>query len=112
MLKKTVLELVEPLFPFIRVLIVFLVEFYAVFDSRDVAGLDKFIDKYKNSDIDSISQFARGLQDDYPAVKNSLIYSNISNGPIEGLNNRTKMIKRRSYGRAGVELLNAYSVLL
>ncbi|MBS3948854.1 MAG: transposase, partial [Dethiobacter sp.] len=45
------------------------------------------------------------------AVKNSLIYGDISNGPLEGVNSRIKAIHRRSSGRAGIFLLNAYMVL-
>ena len=109
--KKTTIETVEPLFPVIMVLIEFLDDFYHVFDSRDTAALESFIKKYRGHDIDSLSQFAHGLLDDYDAVRNNLIYDEVSNGPAEGLNNKSKMIKRRSYGRAGVELLNAYAVL-
>jgi transposase len=29
----------------------------------------------------------------------------VSNGAVEGLNNRLKMLKRQMYGRAGLELL-------
>jgi len=110
-LKKTAIEIVEPLFPLVRILIEFIVDCYYVFDTHDIADLESFINKYSACDIDSVSQFANGLLDDYDAVSNSLIYGEISNGPIEGINNRIKMIKRRSAGRAGIDLLNAYAVL-
>ncbi|MGC1307532.1 MAG: transposase [Phormidesmis sp.] len=29
----------------------------------------------------------------------------VSNGPVEGLNNKLKMLKRQMYGRAGLDLL-------
>lgn len=92
-------------------LIEFLAGFYHVFDSRDTISLDSFISKYKDHDVDSVSQFVNGLLDDYDAVRNSIIYGEISNGPIEGLNNRIKMIKRRCFGRASIVLLNSYGVL-
>jgi len=69
------------------------------------------IDTYNKSHVDSLAQYAKGLADDYEAVKNSLIYSEISNGPLEGINSRIKAIHRRSAGRAGIFLLNAYMVL-
>ena len=78
---------------------------------NDVAALDIFIEKYKDSDIDAISQFINGLMKDYDAVKNCLLYPHISNGPIEGINSRTKFVHRRGSGRASVELLCAYRVL-
>jgi hypothetical protein len=110
-LKKTTIERLEVLYPIIRILIVFLVDCYAVFDSRDVEALDAFIAKYKVCDIDALSQFANGLLKDYDAVKNSLIYNEISNGPTEGCNTRLKMTHRRCGGRADLELLNAFAVL-
>jgi len=99
------------LFPIIRILIQFLVDFYAIFDSNNVDLLDKFIAYYKGCDVDAISQFANGLLKDYDAVRNSLIFPEISNGPSEGCNSHIKMIHRRSGGRASLELLNAFTVL-
>jgi len=80
-------------------------------DRNDVAALDSFINYYKDSEIDSIAQFVNGLIKDYEAVKNCLLYPDISNGPIEGINSRTKFVHRRGGGRASVELLCAYRVL-
>ena len=88
-----------------------LVDFHACLDKNDVVLLDAFIDKYKDSNIASVAQFANGLAKDYDAVRNCLLYPHISNGPIEGINSRTKYIHRRGGGRAGIELLNAYLVL-
>lgn len=89
----------------------FLSEFYHFIDNSDVSALDTFIEKYRASSVDAFSQFANGLQKDYEAVKNSLIYGDISNGPTEACNSLTKMYHRRSRGRAGIELLQAYSVI-
>jgi transposase len=49
--------------------------------------------------------FTLGLFEDYAAVKLSLT-SNVSNGAIEGSNNRLKMLTRQMYGRVGLELLS------
>jgi len=91
--------------------VLFLSEFYSFLDNRDVGALDSFIEKYKASSVDAFSQFANGLEKDYEAVKNSLIYNEVSNGPVEARNGLTKMYHRRSRGRAGIELLQAYSVV-
>lgn len=77
----------------------------------DVQRLDAFISKYQKDSIEPVSVFASGLKKDYDAVKNCLLYPKISNGPMEGTNNKIKMLRRRSYGRAGLELLNALVVL-
>jgi transposase len=104
-------EQIKARFPQLMVIEQFLKDCYQVFDSKDIGALDMFILKYKESSIEAISQYAVGLQADYEAVKNSLIYPNVSNGPLEGLNSRIKMIHRRSGGRAGMLLLNAYMLL-
>jgi transposase len=91
--------------------VLFLTEFYFFIDSCDIIALDSFIEKYKASSVDALSQFASGLEKDYEAVKNSLVYVSISNGPVEARNSLTKMYHRRSRGRAGIELLQAYSVV-
>jgi transposase len=87
------------------------VAFYEVLLSVDVEKLDAFICNYQNDSIEAISVFASGLKKDYDAVKNSLIYPLISNGPMEGTNNKIKMLRRRGYGRAEIELINALAVL-
>jgi transposase len=50
--------------------------------------------------------FARGISEDYEAVKNALTYK-WSNGQLEGQVNRLKLIKREMYGRAKFDLLRA-----
>jgi transposase len=37
--------------------------------------------------------------------------SEVSNGPVEGLINRLKMLKRQMYGRAGLDLLSKRFIL-
>lgn len=52
-----------------------------------------------------VQSFARGLQQDLAAV-NSAVTLPHHNGRTEGVNTRTKMIKRQMYGRAGFNLLH------
>ncbi len=92
-------------------LVSFLADCYKIFDEGSIIALDSFISKYKDCGIAPLAQYAKGLLNDYDAVKNSLIYKNISNGPLEGVNSRIKMKHRRAGGRAGIELINAYNVL-
>lgn len=89
----------------------FLSDCYKIFDNASISDLDSFIDKYKDSKVVPLAQYAGGLLNDYEAVKNSLIHKDISNGPLEGMNSRIKMKHRRGGGRAGIELINAYNVL-
>jgi len=66
--------------------------------------LDDWIEKAENSSIQSLQRFANGLKDDYDAVKAGLTLE-VSNGQVEGQNNRLKMLKRQMFGRAGLDLL-------
>jgi transposase len=56
------------------------------------------------SDIDALARFARGLQEDLPAIKAGLTLD-WSNGATEGQIHRLKLVKRQGYGRAGFALL-------
>ena len=66
--------------------------------------LDSWLEKAKNSSIKAFQSFAKGLKDDYDAVKAGVTLE-VSNGPVEGQNNRLKMLKRQMFGRAGLDLL-------
>jgi transposase len=66
--------------------------------------LDSWLEKATNSSIKVFQTFAKGLKEDYDAVKAALTLD-VSNGPVEGLNNRLKMLKRQMLGRAGLDLL-------
>ncbi|MDQ2085632.1 transposase [Herbivorax sp. ANBcel31] len=98
-------------YPVVLYLTEFLNDCYHVFDTGEIEGLDFFLNKYKNSKYEPVKKYANSLIADYSAVKNSLIYKNISNGPLEAHNNRIKFKHRKCGGRAGLNLLNAYFVL-
>ncbi|MEQ9442959.1 MAG: ISL3 family transposase [Cyclobacteriaceae bacterium] len=66
--------------------------------------LSSWIDQSRNSGINEMVSFAKGLLTDYTAIENALSLQ-WSNGPSEGNVNRLKLIKRQMYGRAGFELL-------
>ena len=74
-------------------------------------GLTAFIEKYKTCGLISFERYAKGLGEDITAVENAILKRNISNGPIEGINNKIKLLRRTRYGRAGIELINALAVL-
>ena len=80
-------------------------EFLCLLRQRQGEAFDAWLTKALKSSLKPFHTFAEGLLDDYAAVKASMM-SNISNGVVEGLNNRLKMLKRQMYGRAGLELLH------
>lgn len=69
-----------------------------------------FIEKYIHSNIKELCSFARGLLKDIDAVENA-VASPLSNGFVEGTNNKLKMVKRMMYGRCGIVLLRAKMML-
>ena len=77
---------------------------------RDVDALNPWLEKAMACGLKPFKSFATGLADDYAAVKASLM-SKVSNGPVEGLNNKLKMLKRQMYGRASLELLEKRLVM-
>jgi transposase len=110
--KKTIdMQRIKDTYQIVAILVKFLIDFHTWLDLNDEVALKSFIDSYKNSEIDAVAQFVNGLIKDYDAVKNCLLYPNISNGPVEGINSRTKYVHRRGGGRASVELLCAFRVL-
>ena len=78
--------------------------FLQLLRKRQADAFDDWLAKIENSAIKPLQTFARGLIDDYAAVKASMS-SEWSNGPVEGLNNKLKMLKRQMYGRASLGLL-------
>ena len=72
--------------------------------------LDAWLEKAKNSAVKAFQSFSKGLSEDYDAVKAGVTLE-ISNGPVEGQNNRLKMLKRQMFGRAGLKLLEKRLIL-
>ena len=54
--------------------------------------LIRFIEKYRNSGIKLLSGLARSFEDDIDAILNA-ISSRLSNGFVEGTNNKLKMVR-------------------
>jgi len=60
----------------------------------------------ESSEIPAFVAFAQTLRHDWDAVAAGVTVER-SQGPVEGLNNRTKLLKRMMYGRAALPLLRA-----
>jgi transposase len=81
-----------------------ILDFRRIYAEKDITLLEHFIERYSGSQISPIKAFVSGLRGDWDAVKNSVI-SDLSNGFVEGCNNKIKLIKRTMYGRAKIDLL-------
>ena len=79
-------------------------EFLYLLRHQRADKFDTWLFKVLTCRLRPLQKFAEGLLGDYAAVKASLMLP-VSNGPVEGLNNRLKMLKRQMYGRAGRDLL-------
>jgi transposase len=97
--------------PVIRHSIDFMHDMHQAFDGGNVVLLHEFISKYENSEYEPFAKYVKGLKNDVAAVENAILSRHISNGPIEGINNKIKLLRRIRYGRAKAELVNAVSVL-
>src|SRR5665648_595810 len=96
--KKQLFEKTVALYPVITILVIFLSDCYKVFDDYSTVELDSFITKYKGCEIAPLAQYANGLLSDYEAVKNSLIYKDISNGPSVIAGRLLSLVKRSDHG--------------
>ena len=81
-----------------------ILDFRKIYNEKSVALLEQFIEQYSVSTIKPIRSFASGMRGDLDAIKNS-ITCGLSNGFVEGNNNKIKAIKRTMYGRAKIDLL-------
>jgi transposase len=68
------------------------------------AGLQGWITSVREADLPCLHSFTRGLDLDIQAATAALTLP-FHNGRTEGVNTKTKMIKRQMYGRAGFALL-------
>ncbi|MFD9942099.1 transposase, partial [Nonomuraea sp. NPDC059022] len=66
--------------------------------------LTAWIDQARQVDLPHLHAFTRGLDYDRAAI-NAALTLPFHNGGTEGVNTKTKMIKRQMYGRAGFALL-------
>lgn len=66
--------------------------------------LDDWMSQVRKEELPELDPFLRGLVQDHAAAMAGLTLP-YSNGPIEGVNNKTKLIKRQMYGRANFQLL-------
>ncbi len=72
--------------------------------------LTGWITQARAEDLPYLHAFTRGLELDRDAV-NAALTCNYHNGGTEGVNTKTKLIKRQMYGRAGFPLLRHWILL-
>ncbi len=80
-------------------------DFTQLVRQRQPAGLDPWLQRATASALEALQRFAKGLSEDYEAVKAGVTLP-WSTGPVEGHINRLKMLKRQMFGRARLDLLS------
>lgn len=85
-------------------------DFAQMVREQKVDEFDNWLKRATDSALPAIASFAKGLLDDYDAVRAGLSLK-WSNGPVEGLINRLKMLKRQMFGRAELDLLSRRFIL-
>ena len=79
-------------------------EFAKIMTDRRGADLDCWIKQAREAGLPELEPYLRGLDQDHDAAVAGLTLP-YSNGPCEGVNTKTKLLKRQMYGRAGFRLL-------
>ena len=77
---------------------------------RQGMQLDAWLARVVTSTVVAVQRFAKGLADDYDAVKAGMTLP-WSNGLVEGQITRLKRLKRQMFGRASLALLERRFVL-
>jgi transposase len=80
-------------------------DFASLVRQRQPAQLDPWLARAATSALAPFRRFAKGLREDYAAVKAGVTLP-WSQGPVEGHINRLKMLKRQRFGRARFDLLS------
>ena len=85
-------------------------DFAQLVRQRQPSQLDPWLKRATTSTLEALQRFAKGLYEDYEAVKAGVTLP-WSNGPVEGHINRLKMLKRQMFGRGRLDLLSRRFVL-
>jgi transposase len=90
--------------PEVAAAIVLAQDFTRLVRERQPDQLDPWLARAAESPLVPLQRFAKGLRDDYEAVRAGITLT-WSTGPVEGHINRLKMLKRQMFGRAKLALL-------
>jgi transposase len=104
--ERAVVERLCQLFPELKAAQELALDFVWIVRQRAAGCLPAWLRTAARSKFKEFVGFARGVSEDYEAVRNALAYE-WSNGQLEGQINRLKLIKRGMYGRAKFDLLRA-----
>ena len=84
--------------------------FREILKGKDESRLEDWLSEVKRYNIRELNTFIMSVERDIEAVKNA-IRTEFSNGIIEGVINKIKVIKRIMYGRCSFELLRLKAIM-
>ena len=84
--------------------------FREILKGKDESRLEDWLSEVKRYNIRELNTFIMSVERDIEAVKNA-IRTGFSNGIIEGVINKIKVIKRIMYGRCSFELLRLKAIM-
>lgn len=93
-------------YPEIKELNMLINDFKTLFKECNNSNLEVWIAKAKILHVPELDSYTNGICKDIDTVKNSVI-SRYTNGLLEGIVNKVKVVKRISYGRCNFSLLRA-----
>jgi transposase len=80
-------------------------DFATLVRQRQPTQRDPWLQRATTSTLEALQRFAKGLYEDYEAVKAGVTLP-WSTSPVEGHINRLKMVQRQMFGRARLDLLS------
>ena len=86
------------------------IQFKQIMENKQACNLQGWIEQALATGIKELRSLAKGLFDEFEAVKNAVAMP-WSSGQVEGQINKLKMIKRQMYGRTSFELLRKHLLL-
>ena len=98
-------------YPIVQTIYHMVWEFRDIFKNKDINQLPHWIEKAKKLNIREVNSFIVGLERDFEAVQNAIIYD-YNNGLAEGSVNKVKVIKRIMYGRCSFSTLRSKVLML
>lgn len=107
-----VLRAILQRFPTVRTILSLFFDFVILSENYNLSGLDTWLKTAQALNNAEIDKACAAIRRDYPAIQNSIIFREYTNGPVEGKNTKTKFIKRTMFGRSHFDTLRTKILLL
>ncbi|RRG02075.1 MAG: hypothetical protein DUD34_09830 [Lactobacillus sp.] len=98
--------------PLVKKLLSLFFDFLLLCKQTNVTALKTWLVRARSLHDRSINAACASIKRDYQAILNSIKFPTYSNGPVEGKNTKTKLIKRSMFGRSSFVVLKNKMLLL